>query len=297
MITARPLTGADLDAVVALLHGYDRRWFGEPVLTLEDVQAEWRAPAFDLATDSEGWEEDGRLVAFGTLGTRGGIELAVRDDWAGAGLEDALLQRWETAARERGVPSVHRDLPAADEAARELLAARGWREERTGWLLHLPAEAPVQSRELPEGYALRPMRETDLGATYALVRDAFAPYQSTRRSFADWRAGLVDRPDVTLQHCHVVTRDEEVVGACLVMDPARPTVRGHEAWVPQLAVRTDHRRRGLARELLARTALAARGRGVPLLGLYTHRDTGALGLYERFGMVVRHVLVECALDL
>ena len=93
MITARPLVEADLGAVVDLLHAYDRRWFGEPLLTLEDVASDWRAPAFDLALDSEGWEDDGELVAFSTLGTRGGVELAVRDDWAGTGLEDALLAR------------------------------------------------------------------------------------------------------------------------------------------------------------------------------------------------------------
>ncbi|GAA3567637.1 hypothetical protein GCM10022197_24750 [Microlunatus spumicola] len=295
MITARPLAEDDLPAVVELLHAYDRRWFSEPTLGAADVRAEWSAPAFDLATDSEGWEEDGELVAFGTLGTRGGIEVAVRDDWAGAGLEDALLGRWETAARDRGLDTVHRDLPAADEEGRARLEARGWVVRRTGWLLRLPTGAPVEARETP-GYVVRPMRADDVPAVHGVVDDAFSVY-GHRRSYEDWRAGTVDRPDVTPEHCHVATRDDVVVGACLVVDPPPDAGPEAEAWVPQLAVADDHRRHGLARELLARTTLAARGRGVPGLALYTNEDTGALGLYERFGMLVRHTLVECSLTL
>lgn len=297
MIEARPLVEDDLAAVVDLLHAYDRRWFGEPMLSAQDVRAEWSAPAFDLATDGEGWDEDGSLVAFGTLGTRAEIELAVRDDWSGAGLEDALLERWETAARRRGFASVHRELPAADQEGRARLEARGWTVLRTGWMFQLAAGTPVEERDLPDGYAVRPMAEADASAVHAVMRDAFARYGSTRRTYADWRSGTLDRPDLTLAHCRVATWHGEVVGACLVIDPPDGTMQGEEAWVPQLAVTDAHRRRGVARELLGATALAARGRGVPRLALYTHADTGARSLYERFGMVVRHSLVECSLTL
>ena len=300
MITSRPLVDADLATVMELLHAYDRRWFGEPLLTLEDVRADWAAPAFDLAVDSEGWEEDGELVAFGTLGTRAEIEVAVRDDWVGAGLDDAVLDRWEIEARRRGFDAVHRDLPAADGEGRALLESRGWTVRRTGWMFRLDAATPVELQTLPSGYAVRPAAEADVPTMHTVIREAFAQYGPTRRSYADWRAGMIDRPDVTLGHCRVVSWQGEVVGACLVIDPAAGDdgegVEG-EAWVPQLAVSAEHRRRGLARELLAATTLAARARGVPRIALYTHADTGARSLYERFGMVVRHTLVECSLTL
>lgn len=302
MITARPLVQADLDTVVELLHAYDRRWFGEPLLSVEDVRADWAAPVFDLAADSEGWDEDGTLVAFGTLGSRGEIELGVRDDWAGAGLEDAVLERWETEARRRGLDAVRRDLPVTDEEGLDRLRARGWVVLRTGWMFRLAAGAPVERRALPDGYVVRPMVEADVEGVSGVMREGFAPYGSTSRSYADWRAAMIDRPDLALEHCRVATWQDRLVGACLLTDPedADPDGAGaaeREAWVPQLAVVDGHRRRGVARELLAATTLAARERGVPLLALYTHADTGARDLYERFGMVVRHTLLECQLAL
>ena len=294
MITARPLVEADLDAVTDLLQAYDRRWFGEPFLTAEDVRAGWAAPGFDLALDGEGWDEDGGLVAFGTL-AHAYVELALREDWAGAGLEDALLDRWETEARRRGLDAVHRHLAAADVPGLALLADRGWEVVRRGWSLRLEADTPVVVPDLAGGYAVRPMREADLPAVHELSTQAFAGYGPTP-GYADWRAGLVDRPDATVGHSRVATRGDEVVGACLVLDPAAAGP-GAEAWVPELAVAEGHRRQGLGRALLAATVLAARERGVPRLGLYTHSATGALGLYESVGLVVRHHLVECRLAL
>lgn len=294
MITARPLEPGDLDAVVELLQAYDRRWFGEPFLTAEDVRAGWAAPGFDLQTDGEGWEEDGGLVAFGTLAAAH-VELAVREDWAGAGLEDALLDRWETEARRRGLDAVQRHVAAGDAPGLALLQARGWEVVRPGWSLRLEARTPVLVPDLPPGYAVRPMREADLPAVHRLVSDAFVAY-GPPRAYADWRAGTVDRADVAVGHGRVATWAGEVVGACPVVDPTEAGPEA-EAWVPELAVATRHRRQGLGRALLAATALAARERGVPRLGLYTHSETGALSLYEGVGMVVRHSLVECGLTL
>ncbi|SEP76104.1 GNAT family N-acetyltransferase [Microlunatus flavus] len=324
MITARPLVAADLDAVVGLLHAYDRRWFGEPVLSAADVRSEWSSPAFRLAEDSEGWFDDGdedvdadadggdehgdagTLVAFGTLGTRGEVEVAVDEAWEDAGLQDALLERWEGEARRRGFPAVHRELPADDREGLDRLLRRGWVAERTGWILRLDADDALEPGPLPAGYALREVTEADVPAVHAVVRDAFSQYGPSRRTYEDWRAGLVDRPDVDLRHWRLATHAGEVVGACLVVDPAAPAPGGPEAegaegageaWVPQVAVADAHRRRGLARALLVSVAAAARERGVPRLGLYTHEGTGALGLYERIGLRVVHTLTTCTLEL
>jgi mycothiol synthase len=299
VITSRPLHHSDLDAAVALLHADDRRWFGEPVLTLEDVRAEWNRPGFDLAAASEGWFDDAgprgeALVAFATLSNRGDLAVAVDEAWQPAGLEEALLQRWEDEARRRGLPRLQRDLAAEDVEGVARLTARSWVLDETGWLLRLEPATPLAARELPGGYAVRPVLEADLPDVHRVVMDAFARYGPTR-PYDDWHSGMVDRPDVTLGHWRLATYAGAAVGVCLVQDTLG--AGGREAWVPQLAVNEEHRRRGLARELLVRVALAARERGVPRLGLYTSEATGALGLYEGLGMRVLHTLSTCTLTL
>jgi len=300
VITSRPLEQTDLEAAVALLHADDRRWFGEPVLAPEDVRAEWDRPGFDLATSSEGWfdeeapENGEALVAFATLTNRGDLVVAVDEAWVGAGLEEALLQRWEDEARRRGMPTLHRDLPADDAEGLARLAARGWQVEEAGWILRLEAATALEAATLPGGYAVRAVAEADLPEVHRVVMEAFAQYGPSR-PYEDWRSGMVDRPDVTLGHWRLATHDGVAVGACLVQDPLG--AGDGEAWVPQVAVVPDHRRRGLARELLVRVALAARERGVPRLGLFTYEATGARGLYERLGMHVVHRLRTCTLEL
>ena len=65
----------------------------------------------------------------------------------------------------------------------------------------------------------------------------------------------------------------------------------------QLATRRTHRGRGVAQRLLAETFAAARERGLPQGGLSTDTRTGALDLYLRLGMEVRHTVDCWTLDL
>jgi mycothiol synthase len=289
---------ADAPAVLGLAHDYDRRFFGGPVLARNDLLALWGSLDLVLSRDTEAWLDGERLVGYATLDARGDLELGVDDGWAWAGLEEVLLSRWEAAAGRRGLAEVGRYLAAADAGGADRLLARGYVARYTCWVLSLDPEVPLPERALPAGYAVRPFAEPDAAAVHVLVRDAFAEWGGVPRSFAAWRATVLDRPDVTPAHHRVVTYQGAVVGACLVIDPdpTGPPDRP-EAWVAQLAVHPGHRRRGLAARLLAHTGRAARERGTPYLGLSTDTRTGALGLYQGLGMRVRHTLVRYALDL
>ena len=295
---SRSLTLADAPAVLGLANGYDRRFFGEPVLVLSDVLAQWDAPDLVLTRDTEGWSDGDRLVGYATLDARGVLELAVDGDWSWAGLEEILLDRWEGEAERRGLPAVGRYLAATDEDGADRLLARGYAPRHTTWVLTLGPEAALPERTLPPGYAVRPFAERDAVAVHAVVRDAFAEWGAPERSYATWRATVLDRPDVTRGHHRVATFEGAVVGVALVVDPdpAGPPDRP-EAWVAQLAVQRGHRGRGLASRVLAEVGRAARDRGTPYLGLSTDSRTGALGLYRRLGMQVRHTLVRHELDL
>jgi ribosomal protein S18 acetylase RimI-like enzyme len=82
-----------------------------------------------------------------------------------------------------------------------------------------------------------------------------------------------------------------VVGACF-------TVLAEDvAYVAQLAVRQDRRRRGLARALLVDAFAAAREHGASRFELSTDSRTGALGLYERVGMEVTSTWLNRAITL
>jgi GNAT superfamily N-acetyltransferase len=79
----------------------------------------------------------------------------------------------------------------------------------------------------------------------------------------------------------VAVADREIVGVSFGIP------YDEEGWVQQLAVRRDHRNRGLAKALLRTTFDEFRRRGSPAVGVSTDSRTGALDLYVDVGMVVR----------
>ena len=294
-LVPRPLRPDDAEAALALLHGYDRLHFGRPVLTSGDLASAWADPDFSLDRDSEGWFDGDLLVAFMTLDPQGQVELAVDPGWAGAGLEEVLAGRGEALARRHGMCAVRRMVAESDIAGREALHQRGYGWHHTCWVLALEPGAAVVGPAPPAGYVVRPLAELDAEAAYAVVVAAFSEWGGARRSYAGWRADVLDRPDATPAHSRVALAKGQVVAACLVLDPEPG--QDQEIWVAQLAVDREHRGRGLARLLLAEVITAARGRGVPGAALSTDTRTGALALYQRLGFEVRHTLQYWQRDL
>ena len=295
-VASRSLSWSDLTSVLALQNNYDRHFFGEPLLTADDVAAAWRSPEFDLIRDSEGWfTTGGELAGVATLDHGGGLELAVAEGWAGSWLDAVLATRWEAEAARRGLTSVQRDLASGDVAGIAALESRGYQRQYTVSTFTLPSRTALHRRELPAGHRIDPFDEVDAPAAYAVIAEAFAEWGGEPASYQSWRASVLDRPDVRPDHCLLARCGGEVVGACMVFEPAAE--RRPDLWVAQLAVRPDHRRRGLARELLVASAVAARARGIDAVGLATDTRTGARGLYERLGMTVRHTLYGYALAL
>lgn len=294
-LVPRPLQADDAEAALALLHSYDRLHFGRAVLTSGDLASAWADPDFSLAHESEGWFDEDALVAFMTLDPQGQVELAVDPDWVGAGLEDVLAGHGEALARQYGMSAVRRLVAESDVAGREALQQRGYHWHHTCWVLALEPGAEVVVPAPPAGYTVHPLTELDAEAAHAVVVAAFGEWGGTRRSYAGWRADVLDRPDATPAHSRVATHDGQLVAACLVVDPEPG--QDQEIWVAQLAVDREHRDRGLARLLLAEVITAARGRGVPGAALSTDTRTGALDLYRRLGFEVRHTLQCWQLDL
>ncbi len=280
----RPLTPADAEEVAALVRAAETADVGEPLTELADVVAEWQRPGFDLATDSVGVHSGGRLVAAAEVFRGRRVEAAVHPDRRGLGVGAALVGWSERVADARGSRLVGQTVPAGGDAER-LLSALGYTRRWTSWVLALPAGREVPPRDLPGDYALRSfVPGRDDRATWRLVEDAFAEWGDRDPStFEDWSAATTRRPgfqpgDVRL----VTTTGGEHVGACVLH------LDGDSGFVHQLAVRGDHRGRGIAQVLLADAFARSRARGAARCELSTDSRTGALGLYERVGMEVTH---------
>ncbi len=289
--TARRPRERDLPDLHALVAGYERHLLGEPLIDLEDLQADWQRPSFVPERDAVLVHDGERLVGWAeVVHARRATACVQPDDW-GRGIGAWLVDWCVRAVEAQGGTTVGQSVPEGDEAAAALFRARGWAPLWTSWVLRLPAGAAVATRPLAEGYRLRPLRPgVDEPAAYRVVEDAFSEWPDREpTSYEDWAATVVLRPGFApWQLLLVEAPDGSVVGACHLV------LSGDVGWVNQVAVVQAHRGRGLAQALLSAAFAAAAEHGASTSELSTDSRTGALGLYERLGMQVVWTFVQWA---
>jgi GNAT superfamily N-acetyltransferase len=149
--------------------------------------------------------------------------------------------------------------------------------------LRLPDDVTIDHPPLPRGVVIRPFDPgSEEEQVYRVVEDAFNEWPTRKPStFAEWQSGVTRRTDFDPTLLFVAVADREIVGVSFGIP------YDEEGWVQQLAVRRDHRNRGLAKALLRTTFDEFRRRGSPAVGVSTDSRTGALDLYLDVGMVVR----------
>ena len=114
-LTAGPLSLDDVPALLKLVHRYDRRYFGEPLMDADDLRADLSAPDLDLAADTLGLRTpDQTLVAGAFVTPRGHLEAHTAEDWDTPELRRRLVGFGEHRGRERGLRSVFQLLAAGD---------------------------------------------------------------------------------------------------------------------------------------------------------------------------------------
>jgi mycothiol synthase len=217
----------------------------------------------------------------------------VHPEYRGRGVGTALAAWIQELARERGVPVVGMPVPQGSPAD-ALLESLGYEVRWHSWMLELPDGTRIEAQPLPDGYSIRTAEdEADHRGAWTVIEEAFLEWaQRDRRSFADFAATTVRRPGFEPWHLRIVVDPHgDVVGACFLV------LHDTDGFVDKLAVRRDRRGLGLARALLADAFANARAHGATRCELSTDSRTGALGLYERVGMVVTGTWVHRALDL
>lgn len=292
-LTTRPLTLADARAVYELIADCERVDIGRVEIEEADIVGDWQRPSYDLAGSSVGvWDGDA-LVGYAevTGHTRG--DAAVHPDHLGRGIGTTLARWMQERARALGMDSIGMPVPQGRSGDR-LLESLGYDVRWTSWVLELPPGATIPERSVPEGWTIREARPEEHRATWTVVEDAFLEWSVRgRESYEDYAAAVMQRPGFESWNLRVVLDpDGEVAGVSFVL-----LADEGFAYIAKLAVRRELRGRGLAQALLAESFEVARRHGAVRSELSTDSRTGALGLYEKVGMVVTSTWVNRAIAL
>ncbi len=250
-LTTRPLTRADARAVFELTAAAEVAVLGEAAIEEADIVADWQRPGFVLAQSTVGVLDPTspgapRLVGYAEVGPGGRCDAAVDPQHLGEGIGTWLACWLRERGRALGVHEVGMPVPQGSPGDR-LLEELGWRVRWTSWVLGLPRGREVAPRALPPPYAVREARPEEHRALHAVVDDAFCEWEGRGpEDYADFEATVLHRPGTEPWNLRVAVHDDEVVGAVVVHPSWVDDERAAEAWVARLAVRADHRHRGLS---------------------------------------------------
>jgi mycothiol synthase len=264
---------------------------GSPPSLSEDLIREfWARSRFVLETDAWVVERERDVVAYAEVWdmepTRLSAFAIVHPGHTGRGIGSFLAALIEGRAAEKAGGGA-RLLSAAitqDEAAGQLLTARGYRWARRFWHMEVELGTGVDEPAPPSGIALRRLDpERDLPAAYRILEEAFEDHwDHSPTPYEEFLEREVhgDRFDPALWIVAVDADDH--VG---VVHGSAHTDRG---WVDELGVLRSHRGRGIATALLRESLVGFERRGLPRVRLNVDSDnpTGAVSLYERVGMRV-----------
>ncbi|WP_159052210.1 GNAT family N-acetyltransferase, partial [Streptomyces niveiscabiei] len=145
-------------------------------------------------------------------------------------------------------------VPDSDLAAIGLLESRGYVPLVTEWLLEIATDQEPEVPAPPAGVTVRAFRAGDERAAYQVTEDAFDEWQQRRMPYEEWVRHTVGRESFVAGASPVAFAGGELVGVVLSSD-------GAEGRVQRVAVRRDHRGRGIARLLLLEAFGAFHRRG------------------------------------
>ncbi|MET9323743.1 GNAT family N-acetyltransferase [Streptomyces sp. NPDC003038] len=306
MLTVRPAGPGDAPDICALLNAVDVIEIGRPETDLGTVEADLHHPEVDLATDSWLAFEGPKLIAYALVWADSGPGRIDGDHYVLPGHRQAalrLLELMEARARAMaagaGTGGVLRlQLNVKPTLDLTLLRGRGYRTIRryqvmTRSLSRARDAAPV----LPAGLSLRHCGadESDRRRAHALVEETFAAhFGHVERAYEAWLDHL-DARALDWSLVWIASLPGQGDAAVLLTRDDRTSM----GWISHIGVREDLRGRGIGGALLRHgfAAYAARGRDTVGLGVDTHNETGALGLYEAHGMTLHYAVDTWELTL
>lgn len=295
--TSRPLVMDDARAVYEVMAAQEKHDVGSVEIEPADIVADWQRPGYVVPDHGVGVFAGDVLVAYSEHVRNDRGDAAVHPDHRGRGIGTALAGWMQETARAAGASVVGMPVPEGSDGDR-LLESLGYHVRWSSWVLELPEGAVVPERPLPEGYCVRAATAADHEGAYTVQEDAFLEWSDRPRdTLEEWRSGTVLRPGFEDWHLRVVLDPEgAVVGMAFLVMAAQEDGRT-QAYIDRLATRGDQRGKGLGQALLADAFRVATDHGAVSSALSTDSRTGALGLYEKVGMVVTSTWVNRAIEL
>ena len=215
--------------------------------------------------------------------------------YAGKGIEERLTEhaprRASVLVRERGTERtsyVRMWIGGRDTAQQRAAEAAGLKRVRAGATLIRPSLDDIPDIALPDGSEMRPIAADDdamIRRVWAADGRAFAETWGhelpTELALQAWRSDPSFNPPLW----RVAFHGEDIAGQILNY-LAEPEADGSRlGWTEAISVQPEHRRRGLARALLAASLRAVRDAGATkaALGVDSHNPNEAQVLYESMG--------------
>jgi mycothiol synthase len=273
-VEIRAATDHDFEGVFALLEARSRAAFG-----VSELQREHFRHAWDLA---EGWVAAGRdgIVGYAALSSAHELSHAALDPDVG----DALLERVEDRARERGFAHLEATVVPQDAPFDALVRRNGFTHDRDILRMWRPLDGDLPDPRWADGVTVRSYGEGDAETVHALLDEAYAGWDEhyVRRPHDDWLAFMTAHDDFDPELWFLVERDGELVACALHWK-----VFQQRGWVKDIVVRERERGHGLGKALLHHAFRAYADRGAKRVGLKVDstNPTGAAQLYERTGFV------------
>lgn len=310
-IVARPIDKSDVDSWVALLAAVERVDDDGENDDADDLLEELADPKVDPALDTLGLWDGDELVGYTKLSTRPGavevdrvwIEGRIHPSWRRRGLGRRLLE-WGCARAAAAHAERNPDVPGACMAgansenvgAAALYVDAGFAPARYFSSMKRELAKPVPTAEPPDRLEVRAFDARWDEATRVAHNEAFRDHWGSRpRDAEDWRARVSGSRSFRAPLSRLALDGDQVAGYVLGYEHTAETgVR--ELWIGQVGTRRPYRGRGVARALLAQVLAAAAEAGCQriALGVDAENPTGALGLYERLGFVVRRTFANYA---
>jgi mycothiol synthase len=287
---ARPATLDDLDAAIELTDELERSFGLEPDTNSAELRWLWNLPSMDLERDVRlvtagdavvGYADSARIHEEETGPWR--VRVRVHPAHRGRGLGTWLAAWNEERVRPRASAGIRTDVVDRDEAAAELLRARGYVEVRSFFTMCRELSGDEEPGAAPPGVTIRPFRDGE---------DDRVLHELSERSFEDhW-----GHEPTSFESWTETLKAEDWDPSLVWIAEADGAPAGFDVsflfetcgYVGILGVLREFRGRGIATTLLRRSfaEFARRGKREARLGVDALNTTGAVALYERAGMHV-----------